>query len=157
MNKIVPFFSQNIEQNSRKFSQFACLFRAFRCISLAHSHLKLFKMAELVENTIPEGFIDVSGDGGLLKKVLEKGRGPEFPNPGYEVSAHYTGTLLDGTKFDSSRDRGTPFKFTIGQGQVIKGWDVGFASMTIGEKAILRCRHDYAYGAMGSPPKIPGK
>lgn len=113
-------------------------------------------MADLVDNVIPEGFVDVSGDGGLLKKVLQKGTGPEFPSPGFEVSAHYTGTLLDGTKFDSSRDRGAPFKFTIGQGQVIKGWDVGFASMVIGEKAILRCRQDYAYGAMGSPPKIPG-
>ncbi|KAG5189655.1 cyclophilin-like domain-containing protein [Tribonema minus] len=96
-------------------------------------------------------FIDISGDGGVLKKILEPGsdagEGEESTPPkGYEVSAHYTGTLEDGTKFDSSRDRGQPFKFTIGQGQVIKGWDLGFATMKVGEKAILKCRADYAYG-----------
>lgn len=70
----------------------------------------------------------------------------------------FAGTLVsDGSKFDSSRDRGTSFKFTIGQGQVIKGWDEGFASMKVGEKAILKVRHDYAYGDAGSPPKIPAK
>lgn len=69
-----------------------------------------------------------------------------------------TGTLVsDGSKFDSSRDRGTTFKFTIGQGMVIKAWDEGFASMKVGEHAILKARHDYAYGASGSPPKIPPK
>ena len=68
------------------------------------------------------------------------------------------GTLVsDGSEFDSSRSRGKTFKFTIGQGQVIKGWDEGFASMTIGEKAILKVRYDYAYGESGSPPTIPSK
>lgn len=79
-------------------------------------------------------------DGGLLKKITQEGTGEETPQPGMEVSAHYTGTLEDGTKFDSSRDRGKVFKFTIGQGQVIKGWDQGFLSMKKGEKAILKCR-----------------
>lgn len=65
--------------------------------------------------------------------------------------------VSDGSKFDSSRDRGKTFKFTIGQGQVIKGWDEGFASMKVGEKAILKCRYDYAYGETGSPPTIPPK
>jgi FKBP-type peptidyl-prolyl cis-trans isomerase 2 len=62
------------------------------------------------------------------------------------VKAHYTGTLEDGSKFDSSVDRGQVFSFTIGQGQVIKGWDQGFATMKKGEKAVLKCRSDYAYG-----------
>lgn len=93
-------------------------------------------------------------DGGLLKKILEEGTGEASPVPGQEVSAHYTGTLEDGSKFDSSRDRGKAFKFTIGQGQVIKGWDQGFLSMKKGEKAILRCRSDYAYGS-GGQGKIP--
>ena len=76
---------------------------------------------------------------------------------GSEVTAHYTGTLeSDGSKFDSSVDRGTPFKFTIGQGQVIRGWDEGFASMKVGEKAMLNIKSDYGYGDSGSPPKIPG-
>jgi len=102
---------------------------------------------------IAEGYVDVSGDGGLLKKVLEDGHG-ESPSEGDEVFAHYTGTLEDGSKFDSSRDRGKEFKFTIGMGNVIKGWDMGFATMKKGEKAILRCRSDYAYGdkATGSIP-----
>jgi len=107
-------------------------------------------------------FLDVSvaQDGGVLKKILTaapaEARGP--PPTGNEVEAHYTGTLVsDGSQFDSSRDRGKPFKFTIGQGQVIKGWDEGFASMKIGEKALLQVRFDYAYGASGSPPSIPPK
>lgn len=67
------------------------------------------------------GYVDISGDGGLLKKVLFEGDGGLYPQPGDEVEAHYTGTLTDGTVFDSSRTRGKAFKFTIGQGQVIKG------------------------------------
>ena len=90
----------------------------------------------------------------MPREILAEGAG-ETPNDGDEVSAHYTGTLLDGTKFDSSVDRGTPFKFTLGQGRVIKGWDQGFATMKKGEKAVLTCAPEYAYGANGSPPKIP--
>jgi FK506-binding protein 4/5 len=70
-------------------------------------------------------------------------------------AVHYTGTLLDGTKFDSSRDRGTPFKFKLGQGQVIKGWDQGIKTMKKGENAVLTIPPDLAYGQAGSPPKIP--
>lgn len=94
-------------------------------------------------------------NGGIIKKVLVKGSGEDRPDKGSEVSVHYTGTLLDGTKFDSSVDRGQPFNFTLGVGQVIKGWDEGVASMKKGEKAILTCQPDYAYGARGSPPNIP--
>jgi peptidylprolyl isomerase len=105
------------------------------------------------------GYADISGDGGLLKKTYEdstEGAEGGSPNPGDEVEAHYTGTLDDGSTFDSSRTRGKIFKFTIGQGQVIKGWDEGFASMKKGEKAHLRCRSDYAYGD-GGQGKIPPK
>jgi peptidylprolyl isomerase len=82
---------------------------------------------------------------GLLKKIIQEGEG-DFPNSGDEITAHYTGTLDDGSKFDSSRDRQKVFVFTLGQGRVIKGWDQGFARMRKGEKAMLRCRSDYAYG-----------
>lgn len=102
-----------------------------------------------------EGFEDISGDGGLLKKITKEGTG-DVPQQGYEVDCDYTGTLDDGTQFDSSRDRGQHFKFTLGVGQVIKGWDQGFASMKIGEEAILRCRSDYAYGD-GGQGSIPAK
>ena len=61
------------------------------------------------------------------------------------------------SQFDSSRDRGAPFTFILGQGDVIEGWDVGFATMTVGERAVLRCRHDYAYGVKGCKPEIPGE
>jgi|EP00945_MAST-04E_sp_MAST-4E-sp1_P002861 peptidylprolyl isomerase len=114
-------------------------------------------MSAVAENqTVPEQ-VDVTEakDGGIMKRVITEGEG-DFPSKGDEVVAHYTGTLLDGTKFDSSRDRGDPFKFTIGQGQVIKGWDQGFASMRKGEHAVLTINSDYGYGDHGSPPKIPG-
>ena len=72
-----------------------------------------------------------------------------------QVNVHYTGTLTDGKKFDSSRDRGEPFSFALGMGQVIKAWDEGLATMKVGERAKLTCSPDYAYGARGFPPVIP--
>ncbi|KAE8722569.1 hypothetical protein F3Y22_tig00013960pilonHSYRG00277 [Hibiscus syriacus] len=72
-----------------------------------------------------------------LKKLVKEGDGWEHPNNGDEVEVHYTGTLLDGTKFDSSRDRGTPFKFKLGLGHVIKGWDEGIKTMKKGENAVF--------------------
>nr|GME09475.1 peptidyl-prolyl cis-trans isomerase FKBP62-like [Ipomoea batatas] len=95
------------------------------------------------------------GNQGLKKKLVKEGAGWETPEPGDEVEVHYTGTLLDGTKFDSSRDRGTPFKFTLGQGQVIKGWDQGIKTMKKGESCIFTIPPDLAYGESGSPPTIP--
>ncbi|CAL1712611.1 unnamed protein product [Somion occarium] len=71
------------------------------------------------------------------------------------VKIHYVGTLLDGKKFDSSRDRGDPFITQIGVGKVIKGWDEGVLQLSLGEKAVLTATPDYAYGARGFPPVIP--
>ncbi|KAI7755055.1 hypothetical protein M8C21_030521 [Ambrosia artemisiifolia] len=95
------------------------------------------------------------GKEGLKKKLLKEGEGWDTPDNGDEVEVHYTGTLLDGTKFDSSRDRGTPFKFTLGQGQVIKGWDQGIKTMKKGENALFTIPAELAYGESGSPPTIP--
>lgn len=95
------------------------------------------------------------GNQGLKKKLLKEGEGWDAPESGDEVEVHYTGTLLDGTQFDSSRDRGTPFKFTLGQGQVIKGWDLGIKTMKKGENALFTIPADLAYGEAGSPPTIP--
>ncbi|KAJ4841871.1 Peptidyl-prolyl cis-trans isomerase fkbp65 [Turnera subulata] len=95
------------------------------------------------------------GKNGLKKKLVKEGEGWETPSSGDEVEVHYTGTLLDGTKFDSSRDRGTPFKFKLGQGQVIKGWDEGIKTMKKGENAIFTIPPELAYGKSGSPPTIP--
>eukprot|EP00227_Mantoniella_beaufortii_P014455 CAMPEP_0197603226 /NCGR_PEP_ID=MMETSP1326-20131121/38800_1 /TAXON_ID=1155430 /ORGANISM="Genus nov. species nov., Strain RCC2288" /LENGTH=108 /DNA_ID=CAMNT_0043170707 /DNA_START=44 /DNA_END=370 /DNA_ORIENTATION=- len=87
--------------------------------------------------------------------TITPGDGVTFPKPGHTVTAHYTGTLMDGSKFDSSKDRGAPFKFTIGMGQVIKGWDEGMIQMSVGQHAKLTCTPDYAYGPRGFPPVIP--
>ncbi|KAJ8912897.1 hypothetical protein NQ315_011220 [Exocentrus adspersus] len=101
--------------------------------------------------------VDISPnkDGGVLKQILQEGVGDEFPPQGCKVKVHYTGTLTDGTKFDSSRDRNEPFKFDLGKGSVIKAWDIGVATMKKGERAILTCASEYAYGKTGSPPTIP--
>ncbi|XP_017783113.1 PREDICTED: FK506-binding protein 59 [Nicrophorus vespilloides] len=101
--------------------------------------------------------IDISPkqDKGVLKEILKEGQGNDTPPEGCKVTVHYTGTLLDGTQFDSSRDRNQPFEFDLGKGSVIKAWDIGVATMKKGEQAILTCAADYAYGATGSPPTIP--
>jgi peptidylprolyl isomerase len=74
---------------------------------------------------------------------------------GKQVSVHYTGTLEDGSKFDSSRDRNSPFVFTLGRGQVIKGWDQGIVGMKVGGKRRLEIEPELGYGARGFPPVIP--
>lgn len=94
-------------------------------------------------------------DGGLFKKILTPGQGIEHPMDGDDVFVHYTGRLENGDVFDSSVERGEKFKFKLGEGHVIKGWDKGVATMTRGEKCILTCKPEYAYGENGSPPKIP--
>ncbi|XP_030472805.2 peptidyl-prolyl cis-trans isomerase FKBP62-like [Syzygium oleosum] len=95
------------------------------------------------------------GKQGLRKKLVKEGEGWDTPDNGDEVEVHYTGTLLDGTQFDSSRDGGTPFKFTLGQGQVIKGWDQGIKTMKKGENAIFTIPPELAYGESGSSSTIP--
>ncbi|XP_068168778.1 peptidyl-prolyl cis-trans isomerase FKBP4 [Antennarius striatus] len=94
-------------------------------------------------------------DGGVLKLMKREGTGTELPMTGDKVFVHYVGTLLDGTHFDSSRDRGEKFSFELGKGQVIKAWDIGVATMKVGELCQLICKPEYAYGSAGSPPKIP--
>ncbi|CAH8445327.1 unnamed protein product [Heterobilharzia americana] len=88
---------------------------------------------------------------GVTVDSYKPGDGKRFPKKGQTVVVHYTGTLTDGKKFDSSRDRKQPFKFVIGKGQVIKGWDVGVSQMSVGECAHVTCTADYAYGSKGVP------
>jgi FKBP-type peptidyl-prolyl cis-trans isomerase FkpA len=85
---------------------------------------------------------------------LKPGAGKEA-HAGDTVAVHYVGTLTSGQKFDSSRDRGSPFTFKLGAGQVIKGWDQGVAGMKIGEMRKLTIPPELAYGAKGFPPVIP--
>ena len=91
---------------------------------------------------------------GLQYEDTVEGTGPS-PAAGQTVKVHYTGTLTDGTKFDSSRDRGQPFSFQIGVGQVIKGWDEGVLSMKVGGRRKLTIPADLGYGARGAGGVIP--
>jgi peptidylprolyl isomerase len=93
---------------------------------------------------------------GLMYIILKNGNGAT-PTSGALVEAHYTGRLLDGTKFDSSVDRGKPFLFMVGRGEVIKGWDEAFLSMKKGEKRILIVPPGLGYGDKGMGPIPPNK
>ncbi|PWA86247.1 rotamase FKBP 1 [Artemisia annua] len=115
---------------------------------------------EMMEDEMPYDAMQAGdekaiGKKGLKKKIIKEGEGWDTPDNGDEVQVHYTGTLIDGTKFDSSRDRGTPFTFTLGQGQVIKGWDEGIKTMKKGESSLFTIPAELAYGESGSPPTIP--
>ena len=90
----------------------------------------------------------------LQIEVVREGAGAEA-RAGNTVSVHYVGTLTDGKKFDSSRDRGQPFTFKLGAGQVIKGWDQGVAGMRVGALRKLTIPPQLAYGDKGFPPVIP--
>ncbi|XP_044077013.1 peptidyl-prolyl cis-trans isomerase FKBP1A-like [Siniperca chuatsi] len=92
---------------------------------------------------------------GVEVETIKSGDGQTFPKNGQNVIVHYVGTLTNGKQFDSSRDRGQPFKFKIGAGEVIRAWDEGVAQMSIGQVAKLTCSPDYAYGSKGFPPVIP--
>jgi len=87
-------------------------------------------------------------------ETLEEGSGDQVVKSGDTITVHYTGTLEDGTKFDSSVDRGEPFTFTIGSGQVIQGWEQGFSGMKVGEKRRLTIPPEMGYGdrAVGGIP-----
>ena len=98
---------------------------------------------------------EVTTPSGLRYVDLAEGTGPS-PRPGQSTTVHYTGTLEDGTKFDSSRDKGQPYTFPIGRGAVIKGWDEGVATMKVGGRRKLIIPPALGYGAEGRPPTIPG-
>ncbi|WFD36854.1 peptidylprolyl isomerase [Malassezia cuniculi] len=93
---------------------------------------------------------------GVQIESIAPGDGKTFPKAGDTIDMHYVGTLQsNGNKFDSSRDRGQPFRTRIGVGQLIRGWDEGVPQLSLGQKARLICSPDYAYGARGFPPIIP--
>lgn len=109
--------------------------------------------------------VDISPnkDGGVMKEIKVEGRDAPHtlsrlstPWSGDTVYVHYVGTLADGSKFDSSRDRKERFSFNIGKSEVIRGWDLGVATMKRGEVSVFTVKAEYGYGSIGSPPKIPG-
>ncbi len=93
-------------------------------------------------------------DSGLKYIIIEKGTGEKAEN-NKTVEVHYTGYLIDGKKFDSSRDRNEPIEFVLGTGKVIKGWDEGIALMSVGDKYRLIIPPDLAYGSKGAGNIIP--
>ncbi len=97
---------------------------------------------------------EVSTPSGLKYTDVTVGTGAQ-PQAGQMAIVHYTGWLLDGKKFDSSKDRGEPFSFPLGQGRVIKGWDEGVASMKVGGVRRLTIPADLAYGPRGAGGVIP--
>jgi FKBP-type peptidyl-prolyl cis-trans isomerase len=102
----------------------------------------------------PGSTTEVSMSSTLQIEDLKAGDGTEAKS-GQTVTVHYVGTLTDGSKFDSSRDRNEGFTFKLGAGMVIKGWDQGVAGMKVGQLRKLTIPADLAYGARGYPPVIP--
>jgi len=105
-----------------------------------------------------DGYVDLTSNGGVLKKVLQPASSSaQRIKKGSVVQLDYVGSLLrDGTVFDQSS--GYPFQFTVGEGKVIPGWDIAVRSMQVGEKSLVRIRHDLAYGDEGTPEgDIPPK
>jgi peptidylprolyl isomerase len=96
----------------------------------------------------------VTTESGLKYKELKVGAGAT-PTQGQTVTVHYVGTLEDGSKFDSSRDRNSPFSFKLGVGQVIKGWDEGLSTMKVGGRRQLVIPPELGYGARGAGGVIP--
>ncbi|MEH1766253.1 FKBP-type peptidyl-prolyl cis-trans isomerase [Nostoc sp.] len=107
----------------------------------------------IASNTMSDANV-VTTPSGLKYVDLKEGTGAT-PKPGQTVEVHYVGTLEDGTQFDSSRDRGQPFSFKIGVGQVIKGWDEGVSTIKVGGRRKLIIPSELGYGARGAGGVIP--
>ncbi len=131
---------------------FDSLLKGMKSKGEAAEKKKIAARADLIKDKWPNA---VKLPSGLMYVVTAEGTGDETPAKGANVTAHYTGTLLDGSKFDSSVDRGQPFQFPVGMGRVIKGWDEGFLAMKKGEKRTLIIPPDLAYGSRGAGGVIP--
>merc|ERR1712010_173291 len=128
----------------------ALILTALVAVALAGTNEKSLKFLE--ENKAKDGVITLPS--GLQYKVLRKGSGAFHPLVDSPCECHYKGTLIDGTQFDSSYDRGSPTTFA--PNQVIKGWTEAMQLMVEGDKWEMYIPSDMAYGESGSPPKIPG-
>jgi len=127
------------------------------CTKVVNNEEETLPEAQTIENN--EEMIPVEGTQPeateLQIETLQEGSGDQEVQSGNTIRVHYVGTLVDGTKFDSSIDRGEPFTFTAGVGQVIQGWDQGVLGMKVGEKRRLTIPANLAYGDQGVGDVIP--
>jgi len=133
--------------------------RMKEAIKMAEEEKKKAALADLVpefESWVKTKYPSAKKVGAMYIVETKHGNGKK-PTAGQLIKVHYTGTLIDGTKFDSSLDRGQPFEFTVGGHQVIRGWDEGFLNLTVGTKAKLLIPYTWGYGPEGNPPRIPSK
>ncbi|KAJ3186769.1 cytochrome P450 monooxygenase 9 [Irineochytrium annulatum] len=102
------------------------------------------------------GYVKITADGKLRKKMVKSGpEGGAKVVAGCQATVHYSGYIWpEGPIFDSSYTRNMPLKFKVGEGDVIKGWDMGLIGMSVGDHAELICEHEYGYGKVGNPPAI---
>ncbi|KAB8281080.1 hypothetical protein B0I72DRAFT_133434 [Yarrowia lipolytica] len=127
----------------------------FRTLSLTARSLRSSPLKSPLLLTNTRAFHASITNMGVTVKQLQPGDGKTYPKKGDAVTIHYVGTLENGQKFDSSRDRGEPFKTTIGVGDVIRGWDEGVPKLSLGERSVLTISGDYGYGERGFPGLIP--
>lgn len=132
----------------KKILEFLLLILFLSCVIINIGYTKEGKMSD----TQTEKIIETSSGLKYVDEVVGSGSSPKT---GQTVKVHYTGWLENGKKFDSSVDRGEPFEFTIGVGQVIKGWDEGVSTMKVGGKRKLTILPKLAYGSMGAGNTIP--
>jgi|Transcript_8160 FKBP-type peptidyl-prolyl cis-trans isomerase len=117
------------------------------------SYIQKMNISDFSEENNNKGQ-DISKDGGVIKTVIKEGAGVTIKD-GYEIKLNYQGKLNDGRIFDSSFTRKKPFSFTLGEGKVISGWEIGIKSMKVGEKAKFYISSKYGYKKKGIPPIIP--
>jgi len=131
-------------------------FREIEQNVLARREAAAEEKAKAVLNDIANRWPDAVRDdeSGIYSVIRTEGTGPT-PNPGTPITVHYTGTLMDGTQFDSSRDRNEPFRFNVGSGQVIPGWDRSLLQMKKGERRVIILPPEMAYGERGIGPIPP--
>jgi peptidylprolyl isomerase len=132
-------------------AQFDGLINKIREAAMAKAKAEQEQQQALLKEKFPNAKVTSSG----LMYVVEKEGTGEKPARGTNITVHYTGTLLDGRKFDSSRDRGEPFQFQVGAGMVIPGWDEGLLDMKKGERRTLIIPPNLGYGERGAGGVIP--